>query len=257
MRYDEAGFARAFADKVGGADAAKAIHARARQIHGAALNVAIAYAGQRVASGFGAAQQHIWPSPVGGAGASGATPAAATLDALFGSLDTCGCDDCESILSAAAYFVDLLHYIDQPSPVSGANPQSVLFGRRPDLQYLPLSCANTETALPYIDIVNETLEYFVANGARIDGFQGFGTGDDVSSAELIAAPPQCQRRRLRQASGRVLSAAAAVQPAAGAVARADGRAWRLDRRRDGVAAQGRRAQWRDAGERRLWLVRTS
>jgi len=40
----------------------------------------------------------------------------------------------------------------------------------------------------YIDIVNETLEYFVANGLMIDGFQGFDTGDRVASAELIAAP---------------------------------------------------------------------
>ena len=35
---------------------------------------------------------------------------------LFGSLDYCGCSDCGSILSPAAYLVDLLHYIDQPSP---------------------------------------------------------------------------------------------------------------------------------------------
>jgi hypothetical protein len=188
VRYDEAGFVRAFSGQAGGADAARAIHARARQIHGAALNVALAYAGQRVSSGFGAASQHMWPLPIGGAGASGSTAAAATLDTLFGSLDTCGCDDCESILSPAAYLVDLLHYLDQPATVSGANPQTILFGRRPDLQYLPLSCANTGTALPYIDLVNETLEYFVANGARIDGFQGFDTGDQITSAELVAAP---------------------------------------------------------------------
>ena len=53
---------------------------------------------------------------------------------------------------------------------------------------MPLTCENTNIALPYIDVVNETLEYFVANGLKIDGFQGFDTGDQVTSAELIAAP---------------------------------------------------------------------
>jgi hypothetical protein len=129
----------------------------------------------------------IWP-PAPAKGGSGQSVAAATLDGLFGSLDTCGCDDCESILSPSAYLVDLLHYLDQPATASGANPQTILFGRRPDLQFLSLTCENTETALPYIDVANELLEYFVAKGLKIDGFQGFDTSDQVTSAELIAAP---------------------------------------------------------------------
>ena len=64
----------------------------------------------------------------------------------------------------------------------------MLLARRPDLQYLPLTCANTNTALPYIDIVNETLEYFVANGLSLAGYQGHDTGDTVTSAELVASP---------------------------------------------------------------------
>ena len=188
-RYDADGFARAFGDKVGGADAARAIHARARQIHGVTLNVATSYATQRVASSFGRASGMLWPSLVGGNGANGPKPvASATLENLFGSLDTCGCDDCESLLSPAAYLVDLLHYLDQPAAASGANPQTILFGRRPDLQFLPLTCENTDVALPYIDVVNETLEYFVANALSIEGYQGFDTGDKVTSAELVAAP---------------------------------------------------------------------
>ena len=188
VRYDSAGFVRAFADKVGGADAARAIHARAKQIHGVTLNVAMRYAKERVSPRLGGSAGMIWPSPAGGGGnGGGQSVVAATLDSLFGSLDTCGCDDCESILSPAAYLVDLLNYLDQAAPI-GANPQAILFGRRPDLQYLPLTCENTEVPLPYIDLVNETLEYFVANGLKIDGFQGFDTGDQVTSAELIAAP---------------------------------------------------------------------
>ena len=186
-RYDADGFVRAFSAKVGGDDAARAIHARAKQIHGVTLNVAMSYATQRTSPGLGGASGMIWP-PAPGKGGSGQSVAAATLDGLFGSLDTCGCDDCESILSPSAYLVDLLHYLDQPATASGANPQTILFGRRPDLQFLSLTCENTETALPYIDVANELLEYFVANGLKIDGFQGFDTGDQVTSAELIAAP---------------------------------------------------------------------
>jgi peptidoglycan hydrolase-like protein with peptidoglycan-binding domain len=188
-RYDSAGFVRAFSAKVGGDEAARAIHRRAKQIHGVTLNVAMSYATQRNTAALGRVAGLFGPSPSAARANGSAQPiAATTLDGLFGSLDTCGCDDCGSILSPAAYLVDLLHYLDQPAPASGTNPQTVLFGRRPDLQYLPLTCPNTNVALPYIDVVNETLEYFVANGLKIDGFQGFDTGDQVTSGELIAAP---------------------------------------------------------------------
>src|SRR5262249_32728495 len=36
--------------------------------------------------------------------------------------------------------------------------------------------------------VNEMLEYFVANGLSLDGYQGHDTGDDITSAELLASP---------------------------------------------------------------------
>ncbi|HEX7955515.1 MAG TPA: hypothetical protein VF508_01145, partial [Pyrinomonadaceae bacterium] len=45
-------------------------------------------------------------------------------------------------------------------------------------------------ALPYIDVVNETLEYFVANGVQafsLAGYLGHDTGG-VSSADLLAGP---------------------------------------------------------------------
>jgi hypothetical protein len=83
----------------------------------------------------------------------------------------------------------LLHYLDQLSPTAGyQNPQAALFRRRPDLQYLPLTCENTSTALPYIDIVNEVLEYYVANGLKIDNYEGHSTDSTISSEELLASP---------------------------------------------------------------------
>jgi hypothetical protein len=66
------------------------------------------------------------------------------------------------------------------------SPYDVLLERRPDLPNLPLTCKNTNTELPYIDIVNEILEYFVANNA-LAANSGYDTGN-ASSAELIAEP---------------------------------------------------------------------
>ena len=188
-RYDSAGFARVFGGELGGADTATAIHARAKQVFASVLSVTVAYLGGRVAPALGgqAPVQYGYP-PQSSAPAYPVT-AYPTLEDLFGSLDYCNCSDCGSILSPAAYLVDLLNYIDQPAPTAGFdNPQAVVLQRRPDLQYLPLTCENTNTALPYIDIVNETLEYFVANGLSLANYQGHDTGDTVTSAELIASP---------------------------------------------------------------------
>ena len=114
-----------------------------------------------------------------------------TLERLFGSMDFCSCDHCRSVLSPAAYLVDLLHFIDQVPPTPDKkNPQDVLFRRRPDIQHLPLTCENTNTALPYIDIVNETLEYYVANSALplpLKDFAGHDTGS-TATEDLLASP---------------------------------------------------------------------
>src|ERR1022692_3088098 len=188
-RFDADSFTRAFGGQLGGTDNAAAIHARARQIFATTLSVTVAYLTGRAAPGLGgqAAVQYGYPPP--SAAPSNPVVAAPTLEDLFGSLDYCNCTDCGSILSPAAYLVDLLNYIDQPAPAPAfLNPQNVLLGRRPDLQYLPLTCANTNTAMPYIDIVNETLEYFVANGLKLDNYQGHDTPDAVTSAELLASP---------------------------------------------------------------------
>jgi peptidoglycan hydrolase-like protein with peptidoglycan-binding domain len=187
-RYDSAGFVRAFQDKLGGSKKASAIHARAKQIFAAVLSVTVAYLNARVAPTLGGGTPVLNGFPPQSSTPTYPVIAYPTLEDLFGSLDYCNCPDCGSIMSPAAYLVDLLNYIDQPAPTAGfQNPQAVLFQRRPDLQYLPLTCENTNTALPYIDIVNETLEYYVANGS-LTGYQGHDTGDAVTSAELLASP---------------------------------------------------------------------
>ncbi|MFF9120455.1 neuraminidase-like domain-containing protein [Streptomyces massasporeus] len=77
----------------------------------------------------------------------------------------CACDDCQSVLSPAAYFVDLMHYVEKnilaDSFASHPTHPLHLERRRPDLWELPLSCANTKDTVPTLDIVNDLLERYI------------------------------------------------------------------------------------------------
>ena len=79
--------------------------------------------------------------------------------AMFGSLDTCKCEHCESITSPSAYLVDTLNWF---KALPQEDRQSSLFdrlvGRRPDIPHVGLSCESSETKVPYIDIALEALE---------------------------------------------------------------------------------------------------
>jgi len=178
---------------------------KARQVHGAVLNIAISYLTTKNSVGLGATS----PESRRKDSSNGSKPtqksalqapaddtaddiiAYPTLEGLFGELDFCACDHCRSILSPAAYLVDLLLFIDRPpAELNTDNPQTVLLARRPDIQHLPLTCENTNTALPYIDVVNETLEYFVANTFQplsLNGYLGHDT-DKAASEDLLASP---------------------------------------------------------------------
>ncbi|HEX4849361.1 MAG TPA: Tc toxin subunit A, partial [Puia sp.] len=225
IQYDPDFFAANFGKDLGGNEVASKIYKRAIQIHGAVLNVAISFltasrsitlgtsplpklnsqpaapqiAKTAAAPGAPAAPP---PPPDGDGGQvlqphpSPPSPAFAddiiaypTLQSLFNSIDYCSCEDCRSILSPAAYLVDLLLYIDNAADGKD-NAQAVLFDRRPDIQYLPLTCENTNTALPYIDIVNETLEYYIANTVQklsLQNYKGHDTGE-VATEDLMASP---------------------------------------------------------------------
>ncbi len=82
-----------------------------------------------------------------------------SLATLFGSQDYCEVDSCTSVLSPAAYLCDLLLWL-RNHPQFGPFPTALraLFDRRPDIGHLLLNCPNSETPLPYIDLVNELLE---------------------------------------------------------------------------------------------------
>lgn len=138
-----------------------------------------------------------------------------TMAQLFGNLDFCQCDQCRSVLSPAAYFVDLLEFLNKSaSNAKGYTPLDVLIGqdktvnpitvtgRRPDLAALPLTCENTNTAMPYIDLVNEILEYYIAN-SQLDAKAAYDTGT-ATTADLTAEPqnilPSVYNGPLKQAA---------------------------------------------------------
>ncbi|HEY0377591.1 MAG TPA: neuraminidase-like domain-containing protein [Pyrinomonadaceae bacterium] len=216
VRHDKETFVETFAQDLGGAEAAAQTYDKSLQVHNAVLNIAISYLTARngialgaqpmgVARPAGLARAVAGPQPEPAAGGQLLRPAPKgqaaenaadvlaypTLEGLFGEMDFCACDHCRSILSPAAYLVDLLHFIDQtPTEPLKENPQAVLLERRPDIEHLPLTCENTNTAMPYIDVVNETLEYFAANTVQqlsLDGYVGHDT-DGRASADLLASP---------------------------------------------------------------------
>lgn len=108
------------------------------------------------------------------------------LELLFGPLDVCDCAHCASVYGPAAYLADLLRFLDaHPSQVAGRTVREILTDRRPDLVTTKLNCPNTETAVPYIDLVCEILEAAVT-GADPDG-------QTTRPAEELRAVPEHQR----------------------------------------------------------------
>lgn len=190
-------FVSAFGDAVGSDEVASSIYNRAQVITASTTHVAMSYLTGRKqpALGSGVISSLVGGSSAGesSAGESSGTPtgAQATLEDLFGNLDYCQCDDCQSITSASAYLVDLLDWINVTPSSGGSNPKDVLLTRRPDIGALQLTCSNTNTALPYVDLANEVLEYFVGNTTAPESLSDFvGYNDDgaISSAELTASP---------------------------------------------------------------------
>jgi peptidoglycan hydrolase-like protein with peptidoglycan-binding domain len=89
-----------------------------------------------------------------------------TLEVLFGSLDTCDCGHCQSVIGPAAYMADLLRFLEaHPAEEAGKTVRDILFERRPDIGNIKLNCDNTETPLPYVDLVCEILEALVPPNA--------------------------------------------------------------------------------------------
>lgn len=94
------------------------------------------------------------------------------FDDLFGQLSFCNCTACQSILSPAAYLVDLMKFVDERirNQFTGRpNHPLDLRTRRPDLWTLELTCANTNDRIAMLEIVDEILEQYIAKARGYGG----------------------------------------------------------------------------------------
>lgn len=118
-------------------------------------------------------------------------PPSATPDwrSLFGNVDYCTCDHCLSVFSPSAYFVDTLELLKKYN----LSAYSWLQKKRPDLWNLKLTCKNTNTSLPYIDIVNEILEDMAFSANAVPGsnpLYPIVAHDTTLDEETLRAIPQ-------------------------------------------------------------------
>ena len=71
-----------------------------------------------------------------------------------------------------------------PLDILIGNPEKKITGRRPDIAHLQLSCENTNTTLPYVDLVNEVLESYIVFS------QTLPLKTDEAGAPLVPPVPQ-------------------------------------------------------------------
>lgn len=102
---------------------------------------------------------------------------------LFGSLDYLEGDDCYSIFSPAAYFVDIMRitdeYISDPNlnPVRTIPSRYTLEERRPDLFEMELNSENTNAVIPYLELVNGILKKNIEHNENIkDTYKALSVG---------------------------------------------------------------------------------
>lgn len=75
---------------------------------------------------------------------------------LFGGLNYCTCEQCQSVLSPAAYFLDVMNAIDRYITTPNGIPDHfTLKERRPDLFERKLTCANTNDLIPFLRIAED------------------------------------------------------------------------------------------------------
>ncbi len=125
------------------------------------------------------------------------------FDDLFGPQDFCDCEDCKSIFGPAAYFVDLMSFIERhvSNPVfvellpDRTDSSLYLKNRRPDLWSLQLTCENTHAQVPYLTIVNEVLESYLRTAFPAgDLFANLNNNDERVSVRLPFNLPLAELR---------------------------------------------------------------
>jgi hypothetical protein len=170
----EAAFVDQFGASLGGETQAKAYYARARHVSETSASVVtnlVQAVGNALPAVIAKPPQTVKQMP--------------NFSTLFGAFNLCECEHCQSVYSPAAYLVDLFQFLN---PRAGEKPLDSLRTRRPDLTHIQLSCDNTETPLPYIDLVNEILEYYIAHNGQLEA--GLSKDTVNTSAEELSVNPQ-------------------------------------------------------------------
>ena len=163
VRLGQGVFVKRYADALGGDAAALVAFEKATAVAGGSLNFCATYAPE-FNTVLPRVMLHPTPNPI------------SNLRTLFGSTDLCACSHCRSVHGPAAYLADLFAYLQDRSQEieigGGATIETTvlatLLQRRPDLGEIELTCANTQTPLPYVDLVNEVLETIIAPFAPFD-----------------------------------------------------------------------------------------
>ncbi len=150
-------------------------------------------------SPFSNAASAVFPTP--GPGVEGSL--GATLRKLFGDIEYCECRHCQSVLGPAAYFTDLLHFMETSPSYLGGSVLDAMRSRRPDLLDLELTCENTNTEIPYFDLALEILENAVALPLAIPLADGAGPSieNELNSRSLpggIETLPDAIQTALRE-----------------------------------------------------------
>ncbi len=182
-RMGKGAFARKHGEALGGKERALEIHRRAS--HRAAM--ALSIYGQ-----YGAAFRSVrvigdWIRDVDDI---------PNWNKLFGPPAQCECEHCRSMFGPAAYLFDLLDWlkgsVDAQAPYTDGldvlfhvhRDDSTVAGRRADIGDIELSCENSHTPVPYVDLVLEVLENAVAPFIPF-GFFITEADVDVLNAERI------------------------------------------------------------------------
>jgi len=104
---------------------------------------------------------------------------------LFGKINYAKATEGQSVLSASAYFIDLLKFLKK------GQAYSALTKRRPDILLLELSKANAEVSMPTIDLAVELLESLAARETDSAGklvIAANNTLKGLTESELRAEP---------------------------------------------------------------------
>lgn len=185
VRMGPTAFAAKYANGLGGSAEAARVFETASQTHAIATNLMSNFSGSSNLIGIGK-----WIDPGLLLGLMATQTGIPDWATLFGSQDLCSCSECRSTEGPAAYYVDILHFLQQRAQVQSVvrdpttgeitkityktrrqpgtgqlvevTAKVILFDRRPDLGDIELTCQNTNTPMPYIDLTNEILEAAVS-----------------------------------------------------------------------------------------------